>query len=243
MYTETIVMSTNGTNGTNGTKRPVSADERDAVNAECKAADGFSAVGGLTVCRIVHRVYEACGRPTFKDLGNQLTFSRVGTDADGKAEVKTVGRSESWVSRRLGRKGALAYARDLSGDAVLATVGECSKAVKAWTPDQHAEFLRRLHGKAVETVRSGAAGKRTGARKSRGWLELIHAACRKAADDSVSKSDVLSAVGIAFEVQAAAESETATESESNSETGETPALIGEPEPVGAFASQLTAFLG
>lgn len=237
-------MSTNGTNG----KRPVSAEERDAVNLACKSADGFSAVGGLTICRIVFRVHAACGKPTFKDLGTQLSFSRVGTDTDGNAEVQTVGRSESWVSRRLGRKGALAYARNLSGDAVLATVGECAKAVKSWTPDQHAEFLRRLHGRAVETVRSGAAGKRTGARKSRSWQELIQAACRKATDDGYLKDDVRQAVDTAFTamIAASAASKTETDGEPEATTETEPVaeaqLIGEPEPETAFASQLASFL-
>lgn len=230
------------TNGTNGNKRPVSAEERDAVNAACKSADGFSAVGGLTICRIVFRVHAACGKPTFKDLGTQLSFSRVGTDTDGNAEVQTVGRSESWVSRRLGRKGALAYARDLSGDAVLATVAECSKAVKSWTPDQHAEFLRRLHGKAVETVRSGAAGKRTGARKSRGAAELALATCRKASEESLTETDVIAMIRAGFATIAA--SETETETEMDGETESDPQPVAEPQLIGetAFASQLASFL-
>ncbi len=240
-------------NGTNGSKRPVSSEERDAVNSACKAADGFSAIGGLTICRIVFRVHAACGKPTFKDLGTQLSFSRVGTDTDGNAEVQTVGRSESWVSRRLGRKGALAYARNLSGDAVLASVAECSKAVKSWTPDQHAEFLRRLHGKAVETVRSGAAGKRTGARKSRGCMELLHAAARKADEETIGRSAFLTAAENAYDTvlaaAAAAESQTDSESATDGETDSKtelaaePQLIGEPVAVSSFASQFAEAFG
>lgn len=220
------------TNGTNGTKRPVSSEERDAVNAACQAADGLGSVGGLIVCRTIREVYAACGKPTFRDLGTQLTFSRVGTDADGKAEVKTVGRSESWVSRRLGRKGALAYAQALSGDAVLAGAADAGALVKAWTPAQHAEFLKRLHGKAVETVRTGAAGKRTGARKSRGWAELIQAAVRKATEDGIGKAAVLIAVESAFAPATETEPEKA---ESATET--------ETEPESAFAAQLASFIG
>ena len=221
------------TNGTNGTKRPVSSEERDSVNAACQAADGLGSVGGLIVCRVIRRVYTDCGRPTFRDLGTQLTFSRVGTDSDGKAEVKTVGRSESWVSRRLGRKGALAYAQDLSGDSVLADAADAGALVKTWTPAQHAEFLKRLHGKAVETVRSGAAGKRTGARKSRGWAELIQAAVRKATDDGIRRMEFLAAVESAFAGDT--KTETQTETETQAETV--------PETESAFAAQLASFIG
>ena len=99
--------------------------------------------------------------------------------------------------------------------------------------EQHAEFLKRLHGKAIETVRSGAAGKRTGARKSRGWAELIQAAVRKATDDGIRRMEFLAAVESAFAGDT--KTETQTETETQAETV--------PETESAFAAQLASFIG
>lgn len=214
---------------------PVSKTQRDSLNSAVAGESGLGSIGGLNVCRVLSEIRESCSRPTFADLGSQLTFPRLVKQEDGTTATEQVGRSESWISRRLGKNGALNYAKSICD--IPADAESCTNIVGAWTTEQHATFMSRLHGKSVVHATSGAAGKKTGARKSaRSWQELCGAVARKGLDDSASRADMLAELDRAI---TAAESQ--SEESRGSGAGESAAESVVEQEAEALASFLSTF--